>query len=174
MPLLAIVSCSTNSPNTFNTKLAAFFLAEDWRILRRAAHSILTPQACTQHLPIQRAEATQLMYDILKNPEVRTLTPLTQRHNLTQLLPQGFFNHVSRYSNSVILSVVFGKRAPRYETDEVWVRSLLAVLLLKAVFVSGAFLKISLIASGNQVVLTSNLSTSSSYFWSREPILRWT
>lgn len=34
-------------------------------------------------------------------------------------LSQGFYTHVRRYSSSVILSVLFGKRAPRYETHEV-------------------------------------------------------
>jgi hypothetical protein len=42
-----------------------------WRVLRKTAHVILTPQASEQHLPIQKAEATQLMYDILNDPEVR-------------------------------------------------------------------------------------------------------
>ncbi|KAJ7234771.1 cytochrome P450 [Mycena haematopus] len=30
----------------------------------------------------------------------------------------GFYTHIRRYSNSVILSVLYGKRAPRYETPE--------------------------------------------------------
>ncbi|KAG9118752.1 hypothetical protein FRC07_006597, partial [Ceratobasidium sp. 392] len=42
---------------------------EDWRTLRRAAHAILTPQACAGHLPIQRAEASQLLHDVLTKPE---------------------------------------------------------------------------------------------------------
>lgn len=46
------------------------FLAEEWRTLRKTAHAILTPQASAKHLPIQRAEATQLMYDLLKSPQV--------------------------------------------------------------------------------------------------------
>ncbi|CAE6487691.1 unnamed protein product [Rhizoctonia solani] len=42
---------------------------EDWRTLRRASHAILTQQACAGHLPIQRAEATQLLHDCLTTPE---------------------------------------------------------------------------------------------------------
>lgn len=30
----------------------------------------LTKEACNRHAPIMRAEATQLMYDFLKQPEV--------------------------------------------------------------------------------------------------------
>jgi len=73
---------------------------EDWRSLRKAAHAILTPQACTNHLPIQRAEASQLLFDLLKKPE-------------------GFYTHIRRYSSSVILSVLFGTRSPKYEGGRV-------------------------------------------------------
>ncbi|KAJ7763169.1 cytochrome P450 [Mycena maculata] len=72
---------------------------DTWRTLRRTAHAILTPQATSRHLPIQLAEATQLLHDILRTP-------------------QGFYTHVQRYSSSVIFSVLYGKRAPRYETPE--------------------------------------------------------
>ncbi|KAG8997242.1 hypothetical protein FRB90_012552 [Tulasnella sp. 427] len=70
---------------------------DDWRALRRAAHEILTPQACEQHLPIQQAEATQLMHDLLTRPN-------------------DFYTSVRRYSSSVIMSVLFGQRSPRFNT----------------------------------------------------------
>ncbi|KAK7052015.1 putative cytochrome P450 [Favolaschia claudopus] len=73
--------------------------SESWRTLRKTAHTILTPQACTKHLPIQLAEASQLLHDILCRPEA-------------------FYTHIRRYANSVILSVLYGKRAPRYESRE--------------------------------------------------------
>ncbi|KAJ7665797.1 cytochrome P450 [Mycena rosella] len=72
---------------------------ENWRTLRRTSHAILTPQASARHLPIQQAEATQLLHDILRRP-------------------QSFYTDIRRYSNSVILSVLYGRRAPRYETPE--------------------------------------------------------
>ncbi|KAJ7898542.1 cytochrome P450 [Mycena olivaceomarginata] len=71
-----------------------------WKTLRKTSGAILTAQATAQHLPIQQAEATQLLYDIL-------------------LSPQSFYTHISRYSYSVILSVLYGKRAPRYDTPEI-------------------------------------------------------
>uniref|UniRef100_A0A0W0F4D7 Putative cytochrome P450 n=1 Tax=Moniliophthora roreri TaxID=221103 RepID=A0A0W0F4D7_MONRR len=73
--------------------------SDTWRTLRKAARAILTPKAVHSHLPIQRAEACQTMYDFLKSPE-------------------NFFNHIGRYSNSVIMSILFGKRCPRYESVE--------------------------------------------------------
>ncbi|KII84423.1 hypothetical protein PLICRDRAFT_671374 [Plicaturopsis crispa FD-325 SS-3] len=72
--------------------------SDTWRALRKTAHAILTPQQTAKHLPIQKAEAIQLSYDILKDPK-------------------GFFNHIKRYSNSVIVSVLYGKRCPRYESE---------------------------------------------------------
>ncbi|KAJ7257797.1 cytochrome P450 [Mycena rebaudengoi] len=72
---------------------------ENWRTLRRAAHAILTPQASARHLPIQQAEATQLLHDILRQP-------------------QAYRAHTRRYSSSVIMSVLYGKRSPRYETPQ--------------------------------------------------------
>ncbi|KAF8599111.1 cytochrome P450 [Ceratobasidium sp. AG-I] len=73
---------------------------EDWRTLRRVSHEILTQPACAQHIAIQRAESSQLLYDCLVDPK-------------------GFYTHLRRNSSSVILSVLFGKRAPRFETQEV-------------------------------------------------------
>ncbi|KAI0698161.1 cytochrome P450 [Cytidiella melzeri] len=73
---------------------------EKWRALRRGAHEILTPQASMNHRPLQDAESAQLMYDILRSPD-------------------DHFDAVRRFSSSLILSVVFGKRAPRFATKEV-------------------------------------------------------
>ncbi|KAF7369234.1 putative cytochrome P450 [Mycena venus] len=73
--------------------------SEKWKLLRKATQATLTPQASARHLPIQQAEAIQLAHDLLQSPEA-------------------FYNHIQRYSNSVILSVLYGKRAPRYETPE--------------------------------------------------------
>ncbi|EEB95713.1 hypothetical protein MPER_05275 [Moniliophthora perniciosa FA553] len=81
----------------FNLALCRY--SDTWRTLRKAAHTILTPKAVERHLPIQLAEATQVLHDFLTNPD-------------------DFFEHIGRYSNSVIMSVLFGKRCPRYETYE--------------------------------------------------------
>jgi cytochrome P450 len=43
---------------------------DNWKVQRKAAQAVLTPQATNRHLPIQKAEATQLMYDCLKSPQV--------------------------------------------------------------------------------------------------------
>ncbi|KAJ7586976.1 cytochrome P450 [Mycena floridula] len=81
----------------FHIALARY--ADTWRNLRKAVHTILTPQATNRHLPIQKAEATQLMYDTLQNPEA-------------------FYTHIGRYTHSVMMSILYGIRSPRYETRE--------------------------------------------------------
>ncbi|KAJ7890000.1 cytochrome P450 [Mycena leptocephala] len=73
---------------------------QTWKTLRKTAATILTPHATGMHLPIQRAESTQLLHAILHSP-------------------QSFYTEIQRYSYSVVLSVLYGKRAPRYETPEI-------------------------------------------------------
>ncbi|CAL1714344.1 unnamed protein product [Somion occarium] len=68
---------------------------ETWRIMRKAAHDMISKEACNRHLPIQRAEASQLMFDLVGSP-------------------QHFYTHLYRYSASVITSVVYGVHCPKY------------------------------------------------------------
>ncbi|KAF7328682.1 putative cytochrome P450 [Mycena sanguinolenta] len=89
---------------------------ETWSTLRRTAHAVLTPQASVRHLPIQQAEASQLLHDILHQPEARPSHSVIPASFVTD--NQAFFTHIRRYSNSTIMSVIYGKRAPRYETPE--------------------------------------------------------
>ena len=51
--------------------LAIRFSGPYWRNMRRAAHRILGKEASLNHLPIQHAEATLLMHDLLVDPKVR-------------------------------------------------------------------------------------------------------
>ncbi|KAJ6516422.1 cytochrome P450 [Mycena sanguinolenta] len=70
-----------------------------WKTMRKAVTAILTQKAVAEHLPIQHAEAIQLAYNLLRSP-------------------QDFYTEVQRFSHSVILSVIYGKRAPRYEAPQ--------------------------------------------------------
>ncbi|QRW04458.1 cytochrome P450 family protein [Ceratobasidium sp. AG-Ba] len=70
-----------------------------WRIQRRIVQETLTPRACEKHLRIQQAESIQLVHDCLHNP----------KH---------YSDHMGRYSFSIILSIMFGKRASRPGTQE--------------------------------------------------------
>ncbi|EEB88929.1 hypothetical protein MPER_13039 [Moniliophthora perniciosa FA553] len=53
--------------------------SDTWRVLRKAAQTILTPKAVEKHLPIQLAEATQVLHDFLTHPD-------------------DFFKHIGRYT----------------------------------------------------------------------------
>ncbi|KAG8956747.1 hypothetical protein FRC04_000225 [Tulasnella sp. 424] len=68
-----------------------------WKILRRTSYEMLSPYAVSLTLPIQVAESTQLMFDLLHDPT-------------------DWYDHFSRYALSVIMSVVHGQRCPRYGT----------------------------------------------------------
>ncbi|KAF7366196.1 putative cytochrome P450 [Mycena venus] len=70
-----------------------------WKTMRKAVTTILTQKAVAEHLPIQYAEAIHLAYNLLR-------------------APQDFYTEVQRFSHSVILSVIYGKRAPRYDAPQ--------------------------------------------------------
>ncbi|KAG8712750.1 hypothetical protein FRC08_014134 [Ceratobasidium sp. 394] len=73
---------------------------EDWQTRRRVIHDMLTQRASAKHIPLQRAESAQLLHDCVTNPNVTIL-----------------FTHIYRYAYSVILSILFGQRASRLETQ---------------------------------------------------------
>ncbi|EIM80810.1 cytochrome P450 [Stereum hirsutum FP-91666 SS1] len=69
----------------------------EWRKSRQQQHDMLSKEACERHLLIQTAEATQLLWDILHDPE-------------------NFANHGFRYANSLITSVFCGIRSPHHSS----------------------------------------------------------
>lgn len=64
---------------------------ERWRAIRKIMHSILNKQNSPIFAPFQDLESKHLLYDYLHNPET-------------------WYKANQRFSNSVIMSVVFGKR----------------------------------------------------------------
>lgn len=78
-------------PNETHILLAPY--GEGWRRLRKAAQRSLNGKFVDDTLPTQNAEATRTVYKLLHGPE-------------------NYYNHIRRYSTAVILSSVFGQRAP--------------------------------------------------------------
>ncbi|KAH8077889.1 cytochrome P450 [Cristinia sonorae] len=78
----------------------AFLTASDptFKVVRRGLQNLLSKESCADHVPVQQAEASQLMYDLLKRPEA-------------------YFTHVERFSFSIVLSVTFGVRCPRTDSE---------------------------------------------------------
>lgn len=86
--------------------------SDRWRAIRKVMHTILNKQNATVFAPFQDLESKHLLYDYLHRPEK-------------------WYTANQRFSNSVIMSVVFGKRM---ELDHPQTRELLetATEILKA------------------------------------------
>ncbi|KAK7692525.1 hypothetical protein QCA50_004155 [Cerrena zonata] len=67
-----------------------------WKNLRRAAHHLLSKDACNTHLALQRAGANLMMNAILESP-------------------QNIYDHIQRYATSLVLELVFGVHCPTYD-----------------------------------------------------------
>ncbi|KAG1869384.1 cytochrome P450, partial [Suillus subalutaceus] len=82
-----------------------YFIAEAdsttdiWRMGRKALQTLFAPQSVNKQLPVAVAESSQLLFDLLCSP-------------------QGFEKHIDRYTFSILLSIAFGKRCPRPDTEE--------------------------------------------------------
>ncbi len=62
--------------------------------------SLLNVNAVDNVLPIQNAEATQTMFQLLQDP-------------------QGYYDHIRRYTTAVILASVYGQRGARFDSPNV-------------------------------------------------------
>lgn len=72
---------------------------QQWRSTRKLLHSSLMEKVVDEHhLPLQEAEARQMVRDYLLNPEDHML-------------------HPKRFSNSVTMSIVWGIRTPTPQTE---------------------------------------------------------
>lgn len=78
-------------PNETHILLVPY--GEGWRLLRKAAQRSLNGKFVGDALPIQNAEATRTMHQLLHSPE-------------------NYYSHIRRYSTAFTLSSVFGQRGP--------------------------------------------------------------
>ena len=69
-----------------------------WRALRALTHQVLTAKSSATFKPLQEFETKQVLYDILTDNDDSAR----------------FYQHVRRYSNSVILTSIYGIRSPRF------------------------------------------------------------
>ncbi|KAK4944566.1 hypothetical protein LTR10_016000 [Elasticomyces elasticus] len=75
-----------------------------WRIMRRLIHQDLTESICDrEHSKIHQAESVQLLHDVLQSPDE-------------------WVQHLKRFSNSIIMSIVYGIRSP--SIDAPWTKGL--------------------------------------------------
>lgn len=85
-------------PNEAHILLVPY--GQGWRALRKAVQALLSVTAVDALLPVQEAEASQNLYEIMESPAQS-------------------FNSIRRYSTAVILASVFGQRGATYETPKV-------------------------------------------------------
>lgn len=69
-------------------------------MLRKAVQALLNVKAVDSMFPIQNAEATQTMYQLVRDPN-------------------GYYDHIRRYSTAVILSSVYGQRGAEFASPKV-------------------------------------------------------
>lgn len=75
-----------------NSRIVLMPYNDRWRQLRKIMHQILSARQAETYKPFQDLESKHLLYDYLHNPD-------------------RWFSANGRYANSVIMSVVFGKRS---------------------------------------------------------------
>lgn len=73
---------------------------DNWRQQRKIVQALLNVNAVANILPIQNAEATQTMFDLLIDPD-------------------NYYDHIRRYGTAVILAAVFGQRGARFNSPKV-------------------------------------------------------
>ncbi|OAL19209.1 hypothetical protein AYO22_09970 [Fonsecaea multimorphosa] len=73
---------------------------QGWRALRRAVQAMLNATAVDGLLPVQDAEASQTLFELMTTPERA-------------------FTHIRRYSIALILASVFGQRGASFEAPKV-------------------------------------------------------
>jgi cytochrome P450 len=69
-----------------------------WRQLRAVVHKLLTPKMSDTFRPSQEFEAKQLMFDLLTDNKD----------------DEAFYNHIRRYTTSVVMTSTYGRRVPEW------------------------------------------------------------
>ncbi|KAK3337598.1 cytochrome P450 [Cercophora scortea] len=85
-------------PNEIHLLLLGY--GSEWRKQRKIVQSLLNVNVVDRLLPIQSAEATQTMYELVQDPA-------------------GYYDHIRRYTTAVILASVYGQRGARFDAPNV-------------------------------------------------------
>ena len=81
-----------------NSRIVLMGYTERWRQLRKIMHNILSSRQVNVYKPFQDLESKQLLYDYLHHPTK-------------------WYTANGRYANSVIMSVIFGRRSRLHDPD---------------------------------------------------------
>jgi cytochrome P450 len=73
---------------------------ETWKSMRKASNFLLGPESIRKTAPYRHAEAAQLMGELVNQPE-------------------GWFEHIQRYTTSLVLASIYGLRGPTLQNPNV-------------------------------------------------------
>ncbi|CAJ0550220.1 Ff.00g101500.m01.CDS01 [Fusarium sp. VM40] len=85
-------------PNEIHILLMQY--GKEWRKQRKILQSLLNVTIVDKLLPLQEAETTQTMFQLLQDPE-------------------GYYDHIRRYTTAVILASVYGQRGASFDHPNV-------------------------------------------------------
>ncbi|KAF7557676.1 hypothetical protein G7046_g5968 [Stylonectria norvegica] len=85
-------------PNDIHLLLLQY--GKEWRKQRKILQGLLSVNVVDKLLPLQQAEATQTMFQLVQDPE-------------------GYYDHIRRYTTAVILASVYGRRGARFDSPNV-------------------------------------------------------
>ena len=83
-----------------------FLIGPHWRNMRRATHQLLSKEATREHFPIQQAEATMMLCNILEDPQVRYMKR-SCHHTTTSSFLESLQPHSSIFDLRCIISGVW-------------------------------------------------------------------
>lgn len=82
---------------------------EKWRTLRGIIHGLLTPKASGLFKPSQEFESKQVLWDIYSS-----VNNTKGGEKGREEREMSFYNHVRRHSASVMLTMIYGTRVPKW------------------------------------------------------------
>lgn len=85
-------------PNEIHLLLLQY--GTEWRKQRKILQLLLNVNVVDRLLPLQEAEATQTMFQLIRDPN-------------------GYYDHIRRYTTAVILASVYGQRGARFDSPNV-------------------------------------------------------
>uniref|UniRef100_A0A8H8CKL1 Cytochrome P450 n=1 Tax=Psilocybe cubensis TaxID=181762 RepID=A0A8H8CKL1_PSICU len=89
-----------------------------WKFGRKAMQSLVSLQAVQTHLHVAEKESARLLYDILHQPEVHDPIPLIFPFRILIRVLQHIYTHITRFTYSFMASVLYGKPAPRIDSQD--------------------------------------------------------
>ncbi|TFY56900.1 hypothetical protein EVG20_g8751 [Dentipellis fragilis] len=90
-----------------------------WKAMRKASQSLLSKESLKHFEDLQHAEMTQTMVDFLRDPQVSIPAPYFINCILTCRRRKEWYMHIHRFTFSLALGIIYGKRCPLFTSPDV-------------------------------------------------------